>query len=157
MVTREGAVRLLDFGLAKIDDQFKGLTVVGANLGKLRYMAPEQELNAAQVDHRADIYPLGIMFFEFMTGKTPIPGQKIIDSCPELPRETDAFLARAMARDPNDRFGTVREFREGLLALYKQSQAQQEKAAALAGASRITRWIDAIKTRLAGLFKRKKS
>lgn len=124
MVLRDGSVRLLDFGLAKLDDQFKGLTMVGANLGKLRYMAPEQELNAAEVDHRADLYPLGLMLFEMLTGKLPAPGEKLTATRPELPAELDDFIAKATARDPNERFQSAQEFRDELLAIYKRHIAR---------------------------------
>jgi serine/threonine-protein kinase len=119
MVLSDGSVRLLDFGLAKLDDKFKGMTMVGANLGKIMYMAPEQELDAAGVDHRADLYSLGIIFFELLVGRTPLPGRKIRDFRPDLPRETDSFLSKALARNPDDRFCSAREFRAALLGLYK--------------------------------------
>lgn len=128
MVLRDGSIRLLDFGLAKLDDQFKGLTVVGVNLGKLQYMAPEQQVNPAGVDHRADIYPLGVMFFEMLTGQAPQPGQKITELCPELPPEADEFMARAMAREPDDRFASAREFRAALVELYKTAQGRRAPA-----------------------------
>ncbi|MBP9003734.1 MAG: serine/threonine protein kinase [Candidatus Hydrogenedentes bacterium] len=124
MVLRDGTVRLLDFGLAKLDDQFKGLTMVGANLGKLRYMAPEQELNAAEVDHRADLYPLGLMLFEMLAGKLPAPGEKLTSIRPDLPAELDDFIAKATARDPNERFQSAQEFRDELLAIYKRHVAR---------------------------------
>ena len=120
MVLADGSVRLLDFGLAKCDDRFKGLTIAGTNLGKLIYMAPEQELDAATVDHRADLYSLGIILFEVLVGHTPLAGRKIRDFCPDLPPDIDAFMRKALARRPDDRFLTAREFREELLALFEQ-------------------------------------
>ncbi len=129
MVLPDGSVRLLDFGLAKLDDKFKGLTMVGMNLGKMMYMAPEQELDAAGVDFRADLYSLGIIFFEVLVGRTPLPGRNILDFRPELPRETDGFLRKALARDPNDRFSSAREFRTELLHLYKLYTANGSAAA----------------------------
>ncbi len=127
MVLRDGSIRLLDFGLAKLDDRFKGLTVVGVNLGKLQYMAPEQQVNPAGVDHRADLYPLGVMFFELLTGRAPQPGVKLTSLCPELPPEADAFLEKAMAPNPDDRFANAQEFRNALAALYKTAQAHAQK------------------------------
>ena len=123
MVLRDGTIRLLDFGLAKIDDQYVGLTVVGTNLGKLRYMAPEQERDAAAVDHRADLFSMGVMFFELLTGRSPLPGQKITQVIPGLPASADLFVAKAIARDPNERYADAREFREALLAVYRDAQA----------------------------------
>lgn len=126
MVLKDGSVRLLDFGLAKLDDQFKGLTVVGANLGKLQYMAPEQQEDPSSVDFRADLYSLGVMFYELLTGQAPVPGRKLTQLCPELPPQADAFVEKAMARDPNMRFQSAFEFREALLALYRNGRTQME-------------------------------
>ncbi len=126
MVLPDGSVRLVDFGLAKLDDQYKNLTAVGVNLGKLKYMAPEQELNASEVDHRADLYSLGVIFFEMLTGRTPLPGQRITDFRSELPPEADAFLSKALAREPDDRFSSAREFHDALLNLYKLYKAREE-------------------------------
>ena len=123
MVLPDGSVRLLDFGLAKLDDRFSGLTLIGSNLGKLKYMAPEQELNAAAVDRRADLYSLGIIFYELLAGHTPAPGKKITRLRPELPRKTEEFMRRVLARKPEERCYSAREFREelqNLLRLYEE-------------------------------------
>jgi serine/threonine-protein kinase len=143
MVLADGSVRLLDFGLAKLDDKFKGLTMVGANLGKLMYMAPEQELDAAGVDHRADLYSLGVIFFEVLVGRTPLPGRKIRDFRPELPPETDDFIRRALARKPEDRFSSAREFREALLQLYKLYKAREAGTAIEVAHPGVFAWIGA--------------
>ncbi len=127
MVIRNGAVRLLDFGLAKLDDQFKGLTVVGTNLGKLRYTAPEQQMDPANVDYRADLYSLGVMFFELLAGRAPHPGQKLSQLCPGLPPGVDAFAEKAMAPLPENRFQSATEFRDALLALYQTTKSRMEK------------------------------
>lgn len=129
MVLKDGTIRILDFGLAKIQDKFKDLTMAGVNLGKLAYMAPEQQKDAARVDHRADIYPLGVMFFEMLTGQRPRPGQRITEFCPELPPEADAFHARAMAADPEKRFPSAQAFRAELLALYHRCAKHNGSAA----------------------------
>lgn len=152
MVLRDGSIRLLDFGLAKLDDQFKGLTVVGANLGKLHYMAPEQQVNPAGVDRRADLYSMGVMFFELLTGRAPNQGQKLTELCPGLPPEADAFVEKAIAADPNMRFQTAREFRDALLLLYRTAQTQLERRPQAAPAvSRSGR----IRAFFARLFRRK--
>jgi len=126
MVLADGSVRLLDFGLAKHEDRFKGLTIAGTNLGKLMYMAPEQELNASTVDHRADLYSLGIILFEVLVGHTPQIGRKIRDFCPDLPPDIDVFMRKALAAKPDDRFSSAREFREALLPLYDQYKEYKE-------------------------------
>jgi eukaryotic-like serine/threonine-protein kinase len=121
MVLKDGSIRILDFGLAKLEDKYKDLTMVGMNIGKLAYIAPEQQVDAAHVDHRADIYPLGVMFFELLAGQRPKPGQKITEFRPELPPEADAFLAKAMAPNPENRFPSTHAFRGELLALYERT------------------------------------
>jgi eukaryotic-like serine/threonine-protein kinase len=118
MVMGDGSIRLLDFGLAKLNDVEPGLTIAGRNLGKLKYNAPEQQINAADVDARADIYSLGIMFYEMLTGELPDYQRRITDIRPELPRGCDHFFNRAAARNPEDRFPTAREFRKTLMDLY---------------------------------------
>jgi serine/threonine-protein kinase len=120
MVLGDGSIRILDFGLAKVDDKFKNLTMLGINLGKIAYIAPEQHQDASRVDKRADIYPLGVMFFEMLTGRRPELGDKISRICPGLPREADVFLSKAMARNPIDRFPSVQVFQSELLALYQR-------------------------------------
>lgn len=121
MIVRDGTIRLLDFGLAKLEDSFKDLTVTGVDLGKLQYMAPEQQVNASKVDHRADLYPLGVMFFELLTGRAPLEGKKLTELRPDLPYEVDAFLEKAMAWNPNKRFQSAAEFRDALITLYRET------------------------------------
>jgi len=126
MVCRDGSVRLMDFGLAKLADAQTPLTMIGTNLGKIQYSAPEQRKNAAGVDKRADIYPLGVMFFEMLVGRRPQPGDKLSRLKPDLPKECDEFLEKATASSPEERFQSAKEFRDTLLNLYKQWKAENE-------------------------------
>jgi serine/threonine-protein kinase len=126
MVLSDGSVRVLDFGLAKFDDRFAGLTVAGSNLGKLRYMAPEQEQNAARVDRRADLYSLGIIFYELLAGHTPKVGKKLTRLRSDLPRETETFIRKALARKPDERFLSARDFREALIRLQARQEARMK-------------------------------
>ncbi|HDP35465.1 MAG TPA: serine/threonine protein kinase [Candidatus Hydrogenedentes bacterium] len=152
MVLADGSVRLLDFGLAKLDDRYKDLTCVGTNLGRIEYIAPEQQMNAAKVDKRADIYPMGIMFFELLAGRRPKFDEKITDLCPELPPEADEFIRKATASDPNKRFPTAHAFRDELLRVYKIAQGElPSKAAQQQG------FMSRMLGRLKGLFAKKAS
>lgn len=119
MVLQDGSIRLLDFGLAKLADANKSLTMIGSSLGKFQYVAPEQRLNAAHVDHRADLYPLGIMFFEMLAGHLPDGREKISEIRPDLPPQADSFVTKAIAGAPEQRFQSAREFRQALMALYE--------------------------------------
>ncbi len=132
MVLRDGSVRLLDFGLAKLEDAGQNLTMVGINMGKIQYNAPEQQVNAAAVDHRTDIYPLGIMFYEMLTGRRPDLKHRLSERRPDLPPECDTFFEMASASNPDERFQTAKEFHEALLALYQKYEAKRkaEKEAA---------------------------
>ncbi len=119
MVTREGDVKLLDFGLAKLNDSNQDLTRVGVTLGKLQYSSPEQRADAKNVDHRADIYSLGVMFYELLSGQLPQPGVKLSSLVTWLPPEGDAFVERAMAPKADDRFQTARDFRKAMMLVYE--------------------------------------
>ncbi len=129
MVLRDGSVRLLDFGLAKLNDAFQGLTMIGTNMGKIEYNAPEQRINAAGVDQRADIYPLGVMFYEMLTGRRPDSKHTIAELRPDLPPGCDALCSKAMAANPDERFATAAEFHKALLELYQASQSAETAAA----------------------------
>lgn len=75
LLSRAGEVKLVDFGIAVSDtDSDEGLTREGMTLGTPSYMAPEQFQNTKNVDRRADIYSLGVLAYEMLTGKKPFPG-----------------------------------------------------------------------------------
>ena len=129
MVLADGSVRLLDFGLAKLTDSQAAFTQIGISLGKRQYNSPEQRASAAEVDHRADIYPLGVMFYEMLSGKLPKPGRRLTELVPGLPPECDAFVEKAMAQSPEDRFWDAREFRLSLMGLHGKYEAMHEQPA----------------------------
>ena len=119
----DGRAVLADFGLARSANQDIRLTTAGFAIGTPGYMAPEQVLGQ-DLDRRVDIYAMGVMTFEMMTGQMPFGGSNAIEiaiatvnqpvpsACalnPGLPDELDAVLARAMAKEPRDRPGSVRE------------------------------------------------
>ena len=143
MILSDGSIKLLDFGLAKLVDAEAGFTRIGVRLGKYEYSAPEQNLNAAQVDHRADIYSIGVMFYEMLSGQLPRSGQRLTDLVPFLPPECDAFVEKAMARVPEDRFANAREVRSALAQIYdiytgKAAQAARQRKRPAAA---LRRWI----------------
>ncbi len=154
MVMRNGTIRLLDFGLAKLDDQFKGLTVIGTNLGKFRYTAPEQQLNPANVDFRADLFSMGVMFFELLSGRAPHPSLKLSQLCPGLPPGADAFAEKAMAADPDKRFQSAVEFRDALLDLYQSAKGSEERdTAPRTGQKR--KWYQRVRSLFSSRFHRR--
>ncbi len=119
---------LTDFGIAKMPDAQDHLTRTGWMIGTAGYMSPEQ-IRGQQPDPRSDLYGLGCVVFEALTGQRPFRGENDLavqwahaDSprpvasaiCPALGPSYDAFLARALAVDPRDRFQSGREFAAAL-------------------------------------------
>ncbi len=128
MITPEGGIKLLDFGLAKLMNTDSSFTRVGISLGKVQYIAPEQRSDAKNVDHRADLYSLGVMFYEMLSGELPIHGKPLSALRPELPQECDTFVEKALAAEPEARFGSASEFQAALARLYELSKIQREKS-----------------------------
>jgi len=120
-VTRSGQMKVLDFGLAKTKRLFSApvtddmptaamfVTMPGVILGTFAYMSPEQ-VRGEPVDGRADIYSLGVVFYELLTGKLPVVG---ISLAP-LPRGLSAIIAKMIAPDRNHRFLNATELRQAL-------------------------------------------
>jgi serine/threonine-protein kinase len=120
LVERAGHVYVADFGLTKHVDARSGATASGQFVGTIDYMAPEQ-IQGRQVDGRADVYSLGCVLFECLTGRPPFRGENDVaviwshmrDDPPRptdvdrrLPRSLDAVVERALAKDASDRYAT---------------------------------------------------
>ncbi|MBC8132680.1 MAG: serine/threonine protein kinase [Deltaproteobacteria bacterium] len=118
MLSFEGAVKLLDFGIAKALSDAPEVTKSGTLKGKYAYMAPEQT-EGDHVDHRIDIFAAGIVMHEVLTGRRLFKGNSDLQTIekvrrcevrppsqlnPACPPILDEILLRALARDPNDRF-----------------------------------------------------
>ncbi len=131
MVLPDGSIKLLDFGLAKLVDSQQQFTMIGTSLGKMHYNAPEQRRNAADVDHRADIYSMGVMFFAMLTGRLPKGPERITTYRPDLPSECDSLYFRATAADRDERFPSARDLREALAHLYEAARRKARGAQAL--------------------------
>jgi serine/threonine protein kinase len=122
MVGRDGAVKLLDFGLARgVGIDVTTLTRTGTIVGTPSYMSPEQ-FDTHGVDERSDIYSLGVVLFEMLTGKLPFTGQTPVavaikhkieparpprDLRPDLPAWIDRVVVRCLEKDPARRFPTA--------------------------------------------------
>ena len=132
LLSADGVVKLTDFGLARSHES-RDITVTGFFVGTPFYVAPEQVENSRRADVRADLYSLGCVFFELLAGRVPYDGDhawdvvmqhlnKAVPSVcalrPELPREFDTFITKALVKKPEERFQTPVEFMEGLDALH---------------------------------------
>jgi predicted Ser/Thr protein kinase len=96
----KGTPKLADFGIAKLaGDPASGLTLSGAQLGTASYMAPEQIEKPATVDHRADIYSLGVVFYEMLTGELPLGRFAAPSEKAAVGESVDAVVLRALEKE----------------------------------------------------------
>ena len=111
LIDQDGSVKLADFGLAKVADESDwGLTRTNQGLGTLHYMAPEQLEGANAVDHRADIFSLGVVVYEMLTGELPHGRfERPSVKAPNL-RGVDRVVLRSMDRNPDRRYQSVEVF-----------------------------------------------
>ncbi len=145
MLTADGVVKILDFGLAAFVSgavPAAGLTGVNMVVGTPDYIAPEQAEDARAADIRSDIYSLGCTLYEMLTGRVPFPGDSTLrkldaqrtrepeplDSlCPDAPEELAAVLARMMAKIPAERYRTPAEAADALGSFVAASAARQRR------------------------------
>jgi hypothetical protein len=128
MITASGAVKVMDFGIARVIGSGR-LTRTGLLIGTLRYMAPEQ-IRGEEVDRRTDVYALGVVLYEMVTGRVPFDGSSDYAvlkaqieeipappsvALPALPAWLDQAILKALAKEPDQRFQTVDELRLFLL------------------------------------------
>ena len=133
MVTPQGQVKLLDFGLAKFTDETR-ITATGCVVGTPSYMSPEQA-RGGDVDRRTDIWSLGVVLYEMLAGRAPFGGDSaptilraILDDQPEpvtalrsgLPLELDRILGKALAKDQRERYQHIEDLLVDLRALQRK-------------------------------------
>src|SRR5262245_38980267 len=135
IVMRNGKVKVADFGIARIEAS--ELTQTGVMMGSPGYMAPEQYA-AAQIDHRADLFAAGVVFYQLVTGAKPFVGtaeQVSYATCHTEPLQAsradpgkgweryDPVLAKALSKKPEDRYQSADAFRAAILAAHDQPAA----------------------------------
>ncbi len=134
LLTADGGVKVADFGLSRTMAESRA-TQAGVLMGTAHYLAPEQ-VEGHQSDHRADIYALGVVLYEMLTGETPFTGdnplviayQRVRHDVPApsgriggVPPGLDAVVRRATARDADERFGSAADMAEALRAATPRS------------------------------------
>ena len=160
IVTRDGIVKILDFGLAKLRGM--KLTRTGATLGTARYMSPEQA-KGEEVDERSDIWSVGVVLYEMLTGRHAFPGDyeqatlyAIINSEPEpvtalrsgIPLELERIVSKCLQKSPHERYQTAADLTADLLHFERTGGSTDaagtagtcKRQAGTATAARAPRW-----------------
>jgi len=171
MVTGDGRVKVLDFGLAKLLEEDpdlaatelagEALTRDGIAMGTIPYMSPEQVQGKA-VDHRSDIFSLGIVLYEMSTGRRPFDGEtsadlisSILRDSPdpvsdlrlELPRHFGRIIRHCLEKDPQRRYQSALDVRNEIEGLQKEVESGEvpvsttSAATPVAGATRSRKWL----------------
>lgn len=148
LMSRDGRPLLTDFGIAKAVHESTGLTRTGTSIGTPEYMAPEQ-IQGQKVDGRTDIYALGIVLYEMLTGWTPFstttpvatlykqvnePPPPLRQANINIPAWLEATVLKALAKSPADRYQQASEFAEAL----RQRRAPEKTATPVPAATRRT-------------------
>jgi serine/threonine protein kinase len=146
----QGEAFLSDFGIAKLAEASVAFTGTGSMVGTPAYMSPEQALGEKNVDGRSDIYSLGVVLFEALSGQLPFnsdtpmgvaiahiqePVPSLLDRNPNLPRPFEAVIRKTMEKRPADRYQTAGELSHAIRSVGKSSaqgtMVEQPKGTAL--------------------------
>src|SRR2546421_5654781 len=124
LLNDDGRAKVTDFGIARSLDVQQGMTQSGTVMGTSDYIAPEQA-RGERVDEQTDVYSLGVVLYELLTGEVPFPGDNFVAVAmrhinepppsvrvrrPDVPARLDAAIQRAMAKESTDRFASMGEF-----------------------------------------------
>jgi len=138
MVTRDGTVKVMDFGIARMTSGVETAPQTSAVLGTASYLSPEQA-QGGPVDARTDIYSLGVVLYELLVGRPPFTGDSPVAVAykqvneapippsqfnPDVPPRLDAVVMRALSKNPANRYQTALEFSEDLQRVIKGQEVQ---------------------------------
>jgi eukaryotic-like serine/threonine-protein kinase len=145
LVGKDGVVKVLDMGLARIDDASgTNLTQTGSVMGTVDYMPPEQTMDSKAVDHRADIYSLGCTMYHLLTGQPIYDSDSIVGKIiahreqaipslcktrSEIPARLETIFQRMVAKSPADRYQSMQDVIDDLDSLTKPSAEQKNTPA----------------------------
>jgi eukaryotic-like serine/threonine-protein kinase len=151
LIDDDGRVKVTDFGIARAGAASQ-MTEAGSIIGTAQYLSPEQARGGA-VDHRSDLYSVGVVLYELLTGSVPFTGDTPVEIAmkhlskvpeppsskrPDIPRALDQVVLRALAKDPDERYGSAEEMDAELARVAAGLPASTETAeaatAVLAGA-----------------------
>ncbi|MCF7551906.1 Stk1 family PASTA domain-containing Ser/Thr kinase [Pseudonocardia sp. WMMC193] len=162
MITRNGAVKVMDFGIARALGEGQNVTQTAAVIGTAQYLSPEQA-RGEQVDARSDVYAAGCVLFELLTGEPPFTGDTPVavayqhvredprrpsDVNPQIPPALDAVILKALSKNPVNRYQSAAEMRADLIRVRNGQQplapmvmSEDERTALLAEQTAATRRI----------------
>jgi len=154
VVGRDGRLKVTDFGIAR--SGASQMTEAGSIVGTAQYLSPEQA-RGAPVDQRSDLYSLGIVLYEMLTGKVPFTGDTPVEIAmkhlsqvpeppsklrPQVPHDLDAVVMRAIAKDPDQRYGSAEEMEADLARVARgvavSPQTEEAMTQVLSGAGAAT-------------------
>ncbi len=139
MMTKSGSCRVLDFGVAHLADATR-ITTEGKVLGTAHYMAPEQ-LKGSDVDERSDVHALGVLLFEMLAGRRPFVADEwealaymivnvkppwLREVAPGVPRDVEAVVRKALAKDPVNRYQSMNEMLHDLEVVASRLDAREK-------------------------------
>ncbi|MCK4657316.1 MAG: protein kinase, partial [candidate division Zixibacteria bacterium] len=130
-IDRRGFVMVADFGIAQmLGKKSADRTRTGMVMGTLAYMSPEQKLSSGKVDCRTDLYAVGVILYEIMTGRKPLGRFKSPSEVnPKVSSKLDEIVLKCLDQDPKDRYQTAVELKDDLLsAVYDKKRADESAA-----------------------------